>query len=59
LQLASIVLSIVFASFGVGTYWSSVHEWPGIRDSLVIGLLAGYLAPVVRDILSKLQQSNR
>jgi len=59
LQTTSIVLSLIFASLGFGrTYW---RESPGaaIRDTFSVGLIAGYLAPVARDILARIQQGAR
>jgi hypothetical protein len=50
------MLSLVFAEFGVLEYWHE-HDVPrAMGDIFVIGMLAGYLAPVVRDILARLQQ---
>jgi hypothetical protein len=50
LQTSAFLLSLAFAFAGVrASYWRA-------RDAILVGLLAGYLAPIVRDILAKIQQ---
>ena len=59
LQATSIVLGVVFASIGVGMYWTSNDPRAAIRDALAVGLVAGYLAPVARDIVARIQGGAR
>jgi len=59
LQAASIGLGLVFAWVGVGMDWTTTHHWAAIGDILAVGLVAGYLAPVARDILARIQQGAR
>ncbi len=56
LQISSYGLSIALALFGVGMYWHAPSPLYALRDALVVGFLAGYLAPIVRDILARVQQ---
>jgi hypothetical protein len=56
LQVSSFGLSLGFAAFGVGEYWNETNTLRAIRDVFVVGVLGGYLAPVIRDILARLQQ---
>jgi hypothetical protein len=59
LQGASIVLSLFFAGVGIGHYWTNASPAAKIRDGIAIGLIAGYLAPVARDIVAKIQHRDR
>jgi hypothetical protein len=57
LQSASIILSLYFAALGIGKYWTNASSPSArIRDGIAIGLIAGYLAPVARDIVAKIQR---
>jgi hypothetical protein len=62
LQTAALLLSMAFAFFGIGLYWPAawLHDWSfrGVFNRFVIGLFAGYVAPVGRDILARLQRGN-
>jgi hypothetical protein len=59
MQSASLVLSLAFVFLGIGMYWPVDWSMRGIFDRIAIGLFAGYVAPVVRDILGRLQQGSR
>jgi hypothetical protein len=56
LQISSYSLSFAFALLGVGMYWHAPSFFYGLRDVFVAGFLAGYVAPIVRDILARVQQ---
>jgi hypothetical protein len=58
LQITSISLCLIFASVGVGKYWNENPHRAAI-DALAVGLIAGYLAPVAKDILARVQQGAR
>ena len=59
LQSTSIGLCLFFAWLGIGMDWTSTHHRAAIKDILAIGLVAGYLAPVARDIVARIQQGSR
>ncbi|MBZ5570736.1 MAG: hypothetical protein LAO09_02515 [Acidobacteriia bacterium] len=59
LQGCSVALGILFAALGVGIEWMRGNCWAAVRDVLSVGLVAGYLAPVARDILVRIQQGGR
>jgi hypothetical protein len=59
LQSASLILSLAFVFLGIGMYWQTDWSRRGVFDRIAIGLFAGYVAPVVRDILGRLQQGGR
>jgi hypothetical protein len=59
LQSTSIGLCLFFAWLGIGMGWTSTHHGAAVKDILAIGLVAGYLAPVARDILARIQQGSR
>ncbi len=59
LQEASIILSLPFSFIGIGIYRPVAWTSHGIWDRIAIGVLAGYVAPVLRDIMARLQQGSR
>jgi len=57
LQLASIGLSAALAFIAVQHYASNdLSSWKKFCASLAVGILAGFLAPVARDLVAALQQ---
>jgi len=56
LQLASIVLSGIFAGSGVAWFLQKSDLWDRISAALVVGILGGFLAPVARDLVASVQQ---
>jgi len=58
LQMTAVALSLGLAWLGVGRYWK-MTGWAAVRDVLAVGLIAGYLSSVARDILARIQQGTR
>jgi hypothetical protein len=56
LQLASILLSGIFAGSGVAWFLHNRDLWDRISAALVVGILGGFLAPVARDLVASVQQ---